>query len=63
MHKKGTCLMAGGLLLMAAALLLTGYNLWDERRATASADSILLEMPAEIRAAECVLLGAARRFC
>lgn len=52
MHKKGTWLMAGGLLLMAAALLLTGYNLWDERRATASADSILLEMPAEIRAAE-----------
>ena len=49
--KKGTFLMAGGLLLMAAALFLTGYNLWDERRAAASADTVLLELPAEIRTA------------
>lgn len=41
--------MAGGLLLIAAALFLTGYNIWDERRALASSQGILLEMPAEIR--------------
>ena len=38
-HKKpGTWFMMGGLLLMAAALLLTLYNVWDERRAAASAE-------------------------
>ena len=31
--------MTGGLLLMAAALLLTLYNVWDERRAAASAEN------------------------
>lgn len=33
--------MIGGLLLITAALLLTGYNLWDEQRAAASAGVIL----------------------
>ena len=33
--------MIGGLLLITAALLLTGYNLWDEGRAAASAGDIL----------------------
>lgn len=33
-----------GLLLLAAALLLTGYNLWDSRRAGQSADEILQEL-------------------
>ncbi|MDY3984022.1 sortase [Dysosmobacter sp.] len=50
--KQGTWLMTGGLLLMAAALLLTCYNLWDERRAAASAEGVLGELPAEMRSAE-----------
>ena len=46
-HKKfGTWLMTGGLLLIAAALLLAGYNLWDERRA----DSYAADTLAEVRA-------------
>ncbi len=36
--------MTGGLLLIAAALFLTCYNLWDEQRASASAEEVLLEM-------------------
>ena len=36
--------MTGGLLLIAAALLLTGFNLWDERRATDSAGKVLQEL-------------------
>lgn len=44
--KKGTWLMTGGLLLIAAALLLTGFNLWDERRATESAGEVLRELDA-----------------
>ena len=44
--KKGTWLMTGGLLLMTAALLLTGFNLWDERRATESAGEVLRELDA-----------------
>lgn len=37
--------MAGGLLLIAAALLLTGYNLWDEWRAGQTAQQVLEQMP------------------
>ena len=37
--------MKGGLLLMAAALLLTGYNLWDEQRAGETASRVLEQMP------------------
>ena len=44
-RRPGTGLMAGGLLLMAAALLLTGYNLWDEQRASAAAVQVLEQMP------------------
>ena len=44
--KKGTWLMTGGLLLIAAALFLTCFNLWDERRATNSAGEALLELEA-----------------
>ena len=40
--------MAGGLLLMAAALFLTCYNYWDERRAAASAEEVLQEMSPEL---------------
>lgn len=44
-QKPGTWLMAGGLLLIAAALLLTGYNLWDEQRAGETASRVLEQMP------------------
>lgn len=43
--KKGTLLMTMGLLLIAAALFLTGYNMWDGMRAGKSAKRILKEMP------------------
>ncbi len=36
-NKKGATLIFVGLLLVAAALFLTGYNLWDEARAERSA--------------------------
>lgn len=40
-RKTGVPFMVGGLLLIAAALFLTGYNLWDEKRAADSAEDIL----------------------
>lgn len=43
--KKGTLLMTMGLLLIAAALFLTVYNMWDGMRAGKSAKQILKEMP------------------
>ena len=39
------CLMVLGLLLIAAALFLAAYNLWDDRRAGAAASQILEQMP------------------
>lgn len=39
--KKGKKLMTVGLLMIIAALFLTSYNLWDERRANASAAEVL----------------------
>ena len=39
--KKGKKLMTIGLLMIMAALFLTSYNLWDERRANASAAEVL----------------------
>ena len=44
-YRLGTWLMRGELLLIAAALLLTGYNLWDERRAGQAARRALAQMP------------------
>ena len=44
-HRPGTGLMAGGLLLLAAALLLTGYNLIDQWRADRAAAAVLERMP------------------
>lgn len=44
MHKKGSFLIAMGLLLLAAALLLTGYNIWDGMRADAAAQSAVKEL-------------------
>lgn len=46
--KKGSILMMGGLLLMVAALSLTCYNMWEERRAEASAASALEEIQPEM---------------
>lgn len=37
-NKRGAFCMVAGLLLVLAALLLTGYNLWDEGRAGDAAD-------------------------
>ena len=56
-HKKqGTWLMTGGLLLIAAALLLTGYNLWDacraERSATAVVEALEAARPESVTLAE-----------
>ena len=42
--RKGTRLMSGGLLLIAAALLLACFNLWDEQRAANSAGETLQEL-------------------
>lgn len=39
MHKKGSFLIAIGLLLLAAALLLTLYNVWDAHRADVAAQT------------------------
>ena len=40
-RKAGTFLITAGILLLAAALALTGYNLYDDYRAGRSADHIL----------------------
>ena len=52
MHKKGSLLIAMGLLLLAAALLLTGYNFWDAARADRAAQSAVQELKTLIPAAE-----------
>ena len=39
-------LICGGLLLIAAALALTGYNLWEDRRAAEAARQALEAMEA-----------------
>lgn len=44
-HKSGSWLMKGGVLLIAAALFLTAYNLWDEWRAGITAGQVLEQMP------------------
>ena len=43
-RRKLTILRPIGLLLMAAALLLTAYNLWDDGRAAVSSQRILAEL-------------------
>lgn len=45
--KRGTILMTIGLLLLAAALFLAGYNIWDEHRAEGSAQQVLDQLAAE----------------
>lgn len=46
--RRGRGLMMTGLLLMAAALILTGYNLWDQRRADHAAAEILVQIQPEV---------------
>ena len=41
---KPNDLICGGLLLLAAALALTGYNLWEDRRAAQAARQALAAM-------------------
>lgn len=43
--QRGTWLMRAGLMLIAAAILLTGYNLWDDWRANQAAEQVLEQMP------------------
>lgn len=43
--RVGSLLMASGGILMAAGLLLTGYNMWDGRRASVAAQEALEQMP------------------
>lgn len=47
-NKRGLTLILTGLLLVAAALGLTGYNLWDEQRAAAAADHALAALEEQI---------------
>lgn len=47
--KKGTLNIVVGLLLIAAALSLTGYNMWDNHRAGAEAQKALHQLFPEIR--------------
>ena len=42
--RKGMVWMAAGLLLVVAALVLTGKNLWDERRANIHAKNVLEQL-------------------
>lgn len=45
-RRAGSLVMGAGALLFAAALALTGFNLWDSRRAGEAAEAVLAEMPA-----------------
>ena len=45
-RRAGSLFMGAGALLFAAALALTGFNLWDSRRAGEAAEAVLAEMPA-----------------
>lgn len=43
-NRRGWVLMTAGALLLAIAIGMAGYNLWDERRAAASVEEVLLRM-------------------
>lgn len=47
-RKEGNLWMLLGLLLLAAALCLTGYNLWEEYQAEKSARQVLSQMDAQL---------------
>ena len=44
-HNTGKRLMIIGLLLLTAALVLTGYNIWDENRANRVASAVVDQLP------------------
>ena len=44
-NKSGKLLMTIGLLLLAAALVLTGYNIWDEHRAQGAVSAVMEHLP------------------
>ena len=46
--KKGTIWMTGGLLLLAAALFLTAYNLYDGKRAGLATDKVVASLVSEM---------------
>lgn len=48
MHKKGSILITLGLLLLAAALCLTVYNIWDGKRAAAASQEAVESLRAVI---------------
>ncbi len=48
MSKQGKLFIGIGLLLLAAALALTGYNLWSDAAAKASAGAVLEQLTADI---------------
>lgn len=49
-NKKGRTLIAAGLLLLVAAVGLSGYNLWQERRADDAAQAAMEALAAQIPA-------------
>ena len=53
--RPGSLLMTSGLLLLAAALLLTGYNLLDELRAGVSVGQVVTQLPSQITASKAQL--------
>ena len=51
--RNGSLFLAAGAVLLLGALGLTGYNLWDENRAAAAADSVMDALNEEIGRASC----------
>ncbi|MCI8660192.1 MAG: sortase [Lachnospiraceae bacterium] len=50
--RRGMGFMTIGLLLLAAAFLLTGYNIWDERRAEKASQELLSQMDLPVEEAK-----------
>ena len=47
-NRKGVFWMTAGLILIVAAIVLAGYNIWEEKQALASASQALAQLQAEI---------------
>lgn len=54
MRRKGSGWIAAGLLLIAAALFLTGYNLWEQHRAGSAAAQTAAALVQQLPAAEAI---------
>lgn len=61
-QKTGNRLIALGLLLIAAALVLTGYNLWENERAKQEAERVRKALEAEIDAQSDNAFGSEEEF-